>query len=128
MNDPRATRRLTTASQDVAARIAASAGSVSKPVGAAGGAIPRQRGRRPACDRAALEALRRQLEAEPGLIVAEHRARLLARGWPVPSLTTVWRRLKDLRADAQKGAPSSRRARRSRWGSFEGTSVNPYSL
>src|SRR3954453_6455859 len=110
MNDPRATRRLTTASQDVAARIAASAGSVSKPVGAAGGDAPRRRGRRPACDRAALEALRRQLEAEPGLTVA-HRARLLARGWPAPSLTTVWRRLEDFRADAQKGAPSSRRAR-----------------
>jgi len=82
---------------------AANAGSISDPVGAGGGDAPRRRGRRPACDRAALEALRRQLEAEPCLTVAEHRARLLARGWPAPSLTTVWRRLEDLRADAQKG-------------------------
>lgn len=62
-----------------------------------GAVVTRRKGRRPACDQAVLEALRRQVEAEPDLSVAERRARLCAEGRPVPSRTTVWRRLKDLR-------------------------------
>ncbi|MBV9489156.1 MAG: helix-turn-helix domain-containing protein [Verrucomicrobia bacterium] len=77
---------------------------VCKAVDKAGVGVGKRRGRRPVCSKAMLEALRRQVEAEPHLTVAEHRARLAAGSRAVPSLTTVWRRLEDLRAAARKAA------------------------
>jgi hypothetical protein len=70
---------------------------------------PRRGGRRPTYRGALREALRRQVGAEPNLTVAEHRARLAAQGGPTPSLTTVWRWLEDLRADAQRKANQTSR-------------------
>jgi hypothetical protein len=67
-----------------------------------------RRGQRPTYSGALREALRRQVGAEPNLTVAGHRARLAAQGGPTPSLTTVWRWLEDLRADAQRKANQTR--------------------
>ena len=66
------------------------------------------RGQRPTYRGALREALRRQVGAEPNLTVAGHRARLAAQGGPTPSLTSVWRWLEDLRADAQRKANQTR--------------------
>jgi hypothetical protein len=92
----------------------ASAGSGVRPNGTrsaackAGAVVTRRKGRRPACDPAVLEALRRQVEAEPDLSVAERRARLAAKRRPVPSRTTVWRRLKELRpGTSPEGRPNA---------------------